>query len=190
MLTSRRDYIVRIIEEVGRLLAMSRFKRQAGADQEALETVVHGFTRLFQLDADQIFLLTPTQHYQMLTEDAETPEFGRDKILLYAALSAEAGDIYAKLGNRAMARATRLNALRFTLKARTEYSSEGLPEYTPRIAALLDALADEPLDPETAAVVSTAVLRAGEAEGPMSAQNNSPCTPSGAEGGGSPRKAP
>src|SRR3954469_8052618 len=115
MLTSRRDYIVRIIEEVGRLLAMSVFKRKAGADQEALETVVYGFTRLFQLDADQIFLLTPTQHYRLLTEDAETPEFARDKVLLYAALSAEAGALYAKMGNAAMARTTRLNALRFTL---------------------------------------------------------------------------
>jgi hypothetical protein len=153
MLTSRRDYIVRIIEEVGRLLARSVFKRKAGADQEALETVVHGFTRLFQLDADQVFLLTPTQHYQMLAEDAETPEFARDKILLYAALSAEAGMIYAKQGNAAMARVTRLNALRFTLKARADYPSNALPQYAPNVDELLKALADEPLDPETAALV-------------------------------------
>ena len=60
MLTSRRDYILRVIDEVGRLLARITFKRKAGADQEALETVVVGFQRLFNLDADQIFLLTPT----------------------------------------------------------------------------------------------------------------------------------
>lgn len=150
MITSRRDYIVRIIEEVGRLLAVSVFKRKAGADEEALGTVVHGFTRLFQLEADQVFLLTPTQHYQMLVEDAETPEFARDKVLLYAALSAEAGTIYARLGNQAMARATRINALRFTLKARAEFGTNELPEYAPKVAELLEALADEPLDPETA----------------------------------------
>src|SRR3954469_129673 len=102
MLTSRRDYLVRIIEEVGRLLARAVFKRKAGADQEALETVVHGFTRLFQLDADQVFLLTPNQHYELLTEDAESPEYARDRLLLYAALSAEAGTLYAKQGNPLM----------------------------------------------------------------------------------------
>jgi hypothetical protein len=153
MLTSRRDYLVRIIEEVGRLLALAVFKRKAGADQQALETVVQGFTRLFQLEADQVFLLTPTQHYQMLVDDAESPEFARDKILLYAALSAEAGTIYAKQGNTAMARATRLNALRFALKARANYATDALPQYAPNVDELLKALADEPLDPETAALV-------------------------------------
>ncbi len=153
MLTSRRDYIVRIIEEVGRLLAMAVFKRQAGGDQQALETVVQGFTRLFQLDADQIFLLTPNQHYQMLVDEAETPEFARDKVLLYAALSAEAGTIYAKLGNATMARITRRNALRFALKARANFSTDGLPDYAPKIPELLAALGDEPLDPEIQALL-------------------------------------
>jgi hypothetical protein len=154
MITSRRDYLVRIIEEVGRLVALAVSKRKAGSDQDALETVVHGFTRLFQLDADQIFLLTPNQHYRMLTEDAETPEFARDKVLLYAALSAEAGTLYARMGNATMARATRLNALRFALRARADFSSEGLPHYAPNVDELLATLQDEPLDPETAALVT------------------------------------
>lgn len=149
MLTSRRDYILRIIDEVSRILARVVFKHRAGADQEALESVVAGFQRLFSLDADQIFRLTPDQHFALLAQE-ESPEFARDKILLYAALSAEAGAIYAKLGNRAMARATRINALRFTLRARATYSLEGLPDYTPDVAQLVASLADEPLDPATA----------------------------------------
>src|SRR5436190_14875310 len=105
MITSRRDYLLRIIDEVGRLLGRVIYKRKAGADQEALETIVVGFQRLFDLDGDQIFLLTPEQHYEMLANE-ESPEDARDKVLLYAALSVEAGTIYAKQGNRAMARAT------------------------------------------------------------------------------------
>jgi len=150
MITSRRDYLLRIIDEVSRILGVIIFKHRAGADQEALETVVTGFQRLFGLDADQIFLLTPEQHYTMLTDDEEVPEFARDKVLLYAALSAQAGEIYAKMGNRAMARATRLNALRFTLKARAQFSAENFPVYAPDIPTLLAALADEPLDAVTA----------------------------------------
>src|SRR3954471_19760699 len=122
MITSRRDYILRIIDEVGRLLARVVFKRKAGADQEALETIVAGFERLLSLPGDQIFSLTPDRHYEMLTGDSGAePEDTRDKVLLYAALSAEAGAIYAKQGNLPLARATRLSALRFALRARESF---------------------------------------------------------------------
>ena len=156
MITSRRDYFMRILDEVGRLLARATFKRRQGdTDAAALETVVFGFQRLFALDADQIFLLTPEQHFELLIDDDE-PEFARDKVYLYAALSAEAGRIYAQMGNRAMARATFTNALRFTLRARARFSPENLPAYAPRMADLLDALKDEPLDADTAALLNPA----------------------------------
>jgi hypothetical protein len=152
MLTSRRDYILRIIDEVTRILGQIILKRRTGADQEALEMVVVGLERLFVMDADQVFLLTPDQHYSLLADD-ESDEFARDKILLYAALSTEAGAIYARQGKAEMARATRLNALRFVLKARLQYSNEGLPAYSPNPADLLKTLSDEPLDAMTAALV-------------------------------------
>jgi hypothetical protein len=159
MLTSRRDYILRVIDEVGRLLARITFKRKAGADQEALETVVVGFQRLFTLDSDQIFLLTPEKHYEMIVTDPDaTPEDIRDKLLLYAALSAEAGAIYAKVGNRALARITRLNALRFSLRARSQFPMADVPSYAPDVPALLSTLADEPFDEATAALVRDAKL--------------------------------
>jgi hypothetical protein len=154
MLTSRRDYLLRILDEVSRILGVIIFKRRAGADQEALETVVTGLQRLFDLDADQIFLLTPDQHFEMLVDD-ETPEFARDKVLLYAALNVEAGAIYAKQGNRAMARATRINALRFTLKARRLFPIEDWPVYAPDVTKLVEDLSDEPLDSVTAKLLKT-----------------------------------
>jgi len=150
MITSRRDYVMRLLEEIGRLLARVSAKRRNGdSDDAALETVVFGLQRLFKLDADQIFLLQPEQHFILLA-DEEEPEFARDKILLYAALSAEAGHIYTRQGNRPLARATFINALRFTLKARTQYSLDGLPDYAPKVPDLLATLAGEPLDAETA----------------------------------------
>ena len=153
MLTSRRDYLLRIIDEVGRILARIAFKRREGADQQALETVVLGFERLFSLDADQIFQLTPDQQFAMLADD-ESAEFARDKVLLYAALSAEAGRAYAKLGNSAMARATFINALRFTLKARALFPVTNLPDYAPNVSELLAALKDVPLDADTIALIT------------------------------------
>jgi hypothetical protein len=148
MLTSRRDYLLRIIDEVGRILGQIVFKRRTGSDQEALETVVVGFQRLFQLDGDQVFQLTPNQHYEMLTRDAESPELARDQVLLYAALSTEAGRLYAKLNNRERARVCFLNALQFALRARIAFPREGLPPYAPDIGELR-SLAGEPLDADT-----------------------------------------
>ena len=155
MITSRRDYVMRLIEEVGRILARISAKRRKGdIDETALENVVFGLQRLFNLDADQIFLLTPEQHFEMLIDDEE-PEFARDKVLLYAALCAEAGHVYARMGSREKARATITTALRFTLKARAKFPAEGLPEYAPKVPELLAVLADTPLDPETAELVGS-----------------------------------
>lgn len=155
MLTSRRDYILRIIDEVSRLLARVVFKRRTGEPEQALQTVVQACERLFALEADKLFQFTPDQHFAMLIEN-EPPEIGRDKLLLYAALNGEAGQIYTKLGNRQMARASFLNALRFTVRARTEFSGENLPPYAPNLAVLRETLADAPLDPATAELLKTA----------------------------------
>jgi hypothetical protein len=154
MLTSRRDYILRIIDEVSRLLARAIFKRRSGEQEEALQTVVQACERLFAMQADQLFQFTPDQHFTMLTE-GEAPEIGRDKLLLYASLNVEAGHIYTKAGNAKMARASFLNALRFTLRARTEFPQENFPSYAPSLGVLREALADAPLDAATAALLKS-----------------------------------
>ena len=154
MLTSRRDYILRIIDEVSRLLARIIFKRRAGEPEIALQTIVQACERLFSMEADKLFQFTPEQHFLMLTE-GEPPEIGRNKVLIYAALNTEAGHTYTKLGNAAMARPSYLNALQLTLRARTEFPSENLPEYAPSLAVLRDALADAPLDPATTALLKS-----------------------------------
>ncbi len=155
MITSRRDYLLRIIDEVGRLLARVMLKRRAGDSGEALRTVVQACERLFSLEADQLFQFTPDQHYAMLIADSD-PIIGRNKVLLYAALNAEAGQIYAKLGNDAMRRASFLNALRLTLRAQRQFPNDDLPPYAPSIPVLRANLEDEPLDPETEAMIAEA----------------------------------
>ena len=148
MLTSRRDYILRLIDEVGRLLTQAIFKQKAGAGEAALQTIVMACERLFGLEGDKLFQFTPAQHFLMLTE-GETPAAARDKVLLYAALNREAGILYDQVGNRQLTQATRLNALRFTLRARTEFPDHSLPEFAPQVSTLLAELDDTPLDEET-----------------------------------------
>lgn len=159
MITARRDYMMRVIEEVGRILARLSFKRRKGGDTDdnALESVIFGLQRLFDLQPDQIFRLTPAQHYGLLVRD-EPPEFARDKVLLYAALYTEAGHAYTRMKSHEKAAITFGTALRFVLKARTQFPVDGWPEYAPSVTDLLDALGDAPLDPETTALLAAASL--------------------------------
>ena len=131
------------------------FKRRSGEQEDALQAIVQACERLFALEADKLFQFTPDQHFVMLTE-GETPEIGRDKVLLYAALNMEAGHVYSKLGNAAMARASYLNALRFVLRTRADFPLDNLPDYAPSLAVLREALADAPLDPATAEMLKAA----------------------------------
>ncbi len=148
MLTSRRDYLLRIIDEVGRMLARVIFQREKGRQQDALQSVVQACERLFGLEADKLFQFSPDQHFAMLAE-GETPEAARDKILLYAALNTEAGRVYRELANPTMANVSLLNALRFTLKAEKAFPREGWPAFAPSVEELGKLLQGIPLDPET-----------------------------------------
>jgi hypothetical protein len=153
MLTSKRDYFQRIVDEVAEFLARVVFQRSKNRPEEAMQSVVQAGERLFGLEANQLFQFTPEQQFVMLTEHEE-PEIAGQKALLFAALNAEAGKIYTTLGDRRMAHSCFISALRFTLKAQAEFPSENPPAYTPRVPELLDALKDAPLDADTAALVS------------------------------------
>jgi hypothetical protein len=155
MLTSKRDYILRLIDEVGELLSHVIFQRGQSRPQDAMQSVVQGCERLFGVEADKLFQFTAEQQFAMLTA-YEAPEIAGQKVRLYAALNAEAGKIYATLGNLPQSRSLLVNALRFTLKAQAAFPDENPPAYTPRVPELLDALKDAPLDTDTAALLRAA----------------------------------
>jgi hypothetical protein len=155
MLTSRRDYLLRLIDEAARLLSRLVAQRDQGRPEDALQSLADAFARLFEREFDQVFQFTPEQHYLMLAEDAP-PEVARDKRLLYAALSAEAGLLYSALGRPELARAARLNSLRFALRSLRDCPGHDLPAFAPEPAALLATLGTANLDPETAELVRTA----------------------------------
>jgi len=139
-----------MIDEVTRLLARALFQRKSGRQQEALQAIVQACERLFSMEAAQLFQFTPDQHFLMLIQ-GEPPLEARDKVLIYASLCAEAGQVYAELGRPEMAQASRLNALRLTLKARATFGSEALPDYARTPQELLAALPNLSLDPEMTA---------------------------------------
>lgn len=156
MITSRRDYLLRLIEEVSRALARITTLRSSHRELDALQSVVAACERLFGLEADKLFQLSPSHHFAMLTEN-ELSESARERLLLYAALNQEAGLAYAALNNPTMARASFTNALRFTLFARIAYGEEDAPDFAPTVPALLEQLKDEPLDADIEELLRTPV---------------------------------
>lgn len=155
MLTSRRDYLLRLIDEAARLLSRLVAKREQGRPEEAQQALADAFARLFGREFHEVFQFTPDQHYLMLAEDA-SDEVARDRRLLYAALNAEAARLYDRLGRTELAGASRLNALRFTLQARRDGPDTPVPAYAPETAGLVAELGAANLDPETAALLRAA----------------------------------
>ena len=148
MFRSRQDYLLRLIEELTQFLARAVFQRKAGREIEALTAIVESCERLFGVEAAQLFQFTPDQHFVMLTE-GEAAENARAKVLIYAALTTEAGRNYAALGKTELARASFLSALRLTLRARESFPADDPPpSYAPSIPDLLGQLKDQPLDAE------------------------------------------
>lgn len=157
MFRSRQDYLLRLIEELTQFLARAVFQRKAGRERQALAAIVESCERLFGLEAAELFQFTPDQHFVMLT-DGEAPDNARAKVLIYAALTAEAGRNYAALGKTELARASFLSALRLTLRSREAFPTDAPPpSYAPPIPELLQPLQDQPLDAET-----TSWLRPGD----------------------------
>ncbi len=156
MITSRRDYLLRLIDEVSRALARITTLRSSHRELDALQSVVGACERLFGLEADKLFQLTPAQHFGMLTEN-ELSEAARERVLLYAALNQEAGLAYVGLNNPAMARASFINALRFTLLARIAYGEDDAPAFTPSVEELQARLKGEPLEAELEELLRTPV---------------------------------
>lgn len=150
-----RDYLLRIIEQVGQLLRRVVQQREQNAPQEALQSVMAACERLFGMEAVQLFQFTPDQHVLMLAEN-EPPENARDKILMYAALLTEAGRAYRTLEQPHLAQQTFLTALRLTLKARRDYTGDAWPSYAPAANDLLLLLGDTPIDEDTAALLADA----------------------------------
>jgi hypothetical protein len=146
---------MRIVEEVSELLARAVFQRKGGREQEALHSVVQSCERLFGLEADRLFQFTPNQHFLMLTEGEEA-DAARAKVLIYAALTMEAGRNHAALGKPEFARVSFLTALRVALRARLSFPTGTPPAYAPDVDELLALLKDRPLDPETAGLLQGA----------------------------------
>lgn len=154
----QRDYILRLIEQVAQLLSRVIRQREGHAPQEALQSIMAAFERLFGMEAVRIFQFAPDQHAAMLAEGEEA-EVAHDKILMYAALNEQAGRCYTTIGQPKLARLSFENALRSSLKAQQQYPGFNPPTFAPSVSELLKLLGNAPLDEETTSLLDAAGLK-------------------------------
>jgi hypothetical protein len=135
----RQDYILRLLEELGRFLAEVVKFRQAGHYEAALLTLLQAQERLFVRPVPE-FMTRPVEEQVHLLVLGETAAIAREKCLAYANLLTEAGHTYQARGQPALAQDAYQLALHVTLLAALRFSSADSAEPRARIAALRERL--------------------------------------------------
>ena len=135
----RQDYILRLLEELGRFLAEVVKFRQTGHYEAALLTLLQAQERLFVRPV-QDFMTRPVEEQVHLLVLGETAAIARDKCLAYANLLTEAGHTYRAWGQPALAQGAYQLALQVTLLAALRLPSADPAEPRARIAALRERL--------------------------------------------------
>lgn len=127
MSIGRRDYILRMIEQIAESLARIAGLRKGGDLDEA--------ARLLGETADGIFGSMRSALDRLDAASAARLLSTREKIRAYAALTAEGAAIHEARGDAAKARVKRRRALELYLEAQ-----QGEPIVDPRTRAAIDAL--------------------------------------------------
>ncbi len=151
----RQDYLLRLIEELGRFVAEATKFRNAGHHDAALLEILRGQERLFARPAQE-FTARPLEEQVRLLTVGEPAANAIEKCAAYAGLIVEAGLIYQAAGQPALA----LGACRFAFQiielARLRHPAGDFAPARARIAALLAALPDGDMKAQIAAELDQA----------------------------------
>lgn len=148
----RRDYILRMIEELAQILARTRQQiaaRRFDDAQVELDTV---FKELTGSDAKDVAKLSETELLAKLALDGPTLVV-REKTMIVIALLQEAGALYIAEGNESDGQACWLKALNLLLTLKLQDADLEFPEFVPKIDLLRDQLRDTALPLQTLAAL-------------------------------------
>jgi Family of unknown function (DUF6483) len=148
----RRDYIIRMIEELAQVLARTRRQvatRRFGEAHEELDTI---FKELTGSNAEDVANLSETELLAKLTLDGPTLVV-REKTLIVTALLQEAGTLHVAEGRESDGHACWLKALNLLLTLKFQDSDNEFPEFVPKIDFLRDELRDATLPLQTLAAL-------------------------------------
>ena len=144
----RRDYIVRMIEEMGRALAQIRALRQGGRAEAARQMVDAECEKLAAMGVTGIVGLSETELLARVSEGqyAQTVHL---RTLGVVSLLREAAEIASGEDRTEEAREIYLKALHLLLGVLSQDDPAGFPEFVPGVEAIVTALQDQPLPVQT-----------------------------------------
>lgn len=158
----RRDYILRMIQEVAEALRRIRVLKNDRRLEDAKTELEAEFKRLFGEDSDALLKLSENDLLVRLISLGPTQAM-KDQSLAVTALLREAGDLAVAAERLAAGRECYLKALNlllYTLLQEREVFDA--PEFVPRVAELEQALRGAPLPPVTLARLMQHHERTGE----------------------------
>jgi hypothetical protein len=156
----RRDYILRMIEELRRVLAGIVALKQGRRWQEVEGTVEEQFKRLVGASAPEALAFSDTELSARLMQ-GEATQFVRDKTLFLITLFKEAGDAAVAQDRPVQARAFYLKGLNLLLGTFAGAEPTDRPDFVPTVAVFTAALVDAPLPAQTQAMLMHHYERTG-----------------------------
>ena len=129
MSPQRQDYLLRLIEELGRFVREVLRSGEKPRAEAALPALVQAQERLFALPAE-VFLGRPLEVQVDLLAKGESSETTADKCITYAGILHHAAELYTALGRPALALSSRQVATQVVQIACARW-----PEQADKIAA-------------------------------------------------------
>jgi hypothetical protein len=147
----QRDYILRLIEELGAVLTATLQLRQRGQYQQALDTIDRTLEGLLGIDAERIHDLTAPQLIGLIRLSSQADRSGEttvgDRLNALGSLLQEQANIYTAQENEDEAAASAMKALQVYLAVLTE-DDPSSAHAASSVEPLLRQLADYDLPPD------------------------------------------
>ncbi|HXT40907.1 MAG TPA: DUF6483 family protein [Candidatus Angelobacter sp.] len=157
----RRDYILRMIEELAEALARIRSLKQGRRWAEAGDELDTEFKKLIGHGAQEVARLSETDLLARLMQGGPT-HLVRDKTLMLTTLLTEAGDVAAAEERMEESRECYLKALHLLLDVLARHEAFECPGFVPKVEMLVAALRSAPLPVRSAAMLMQHYERTGE----------------------------
>ena len=157
----RRDYILRMIEELAEALARIRSLKHGRRWAEAGDELDAEFKKLVGDGAQAVAQLSETELLARVMQGGPT-HLVRDKTLMLSTLLTEAGDVAAAEGREDESRECYLKALHLLLDVLARNEAFECPGFVPKVETLVAALQSAPLPVRSAAMLMRHYERAGE----------------------------
>jgi len=156
----RRDYLMRMIEQCLQALTRSQRLVQEGASEQARQELDQAIRELAGLDLAQISQLSEAELLGLLLQ-GEPTQILRQKCMLLVALLRQAAEIFSVQGKLAESRACVLKGLNLQLEMLLREDPFEMPEFVPRVEAMVNAYGNEPLPLRTNAALMQHYERVG-----------------------------